>query len=48
MEKKEYQSPKMEIVEMAAFGELLAASLPDHMGAFIDDSDSEYESDEDY
>lgn len=46
MEKKEYQSPKMEIVEMAIFGELLSSSSPDRMGVFIDDGGED--SDEDY
>lgn len=37
MEKKEYQTPKMEIVKMPTLGNLLQASLPVEMDTLVED-----------
>lgn len=39
--KKEYQTPKMEIVEMSALGNLLQASFPGELDVIIEDESGE-------
>ncbi len=48
MEKKEYQSPKMEVVEMPAFGSLLASSDKKSLRVFINSESCSDCDDDDY